>query len=559
MINAALISFKSLIAKKPELSSFTLTLAVSLFLLLFSNYSFWMSLTSILYSSFKHYILFSITIFVVVLIYINTLLTFISFKYIQKPALIVILISSSFASYYMNSYGIVIDDHMITSMLETDTQEAFELVHFNLFATVFLLGIVPSIFVYRTNIKFKRIGPEIFYKLSVVVLSLIILGTSIYPFYQEYASLTRNNRILRHQINPANFIHAIRHKVRDLVQDNEIEVQAIGMDANHVHPVGVAKRSITIFVVGETARAKNFSLLGYKRNTNPLMSRQDIVAYSNVKSCGTSTAVSLPCMFSHKGRRQFSNSDGKRWEGLLDIVSRAGVKVLFRDNNSGCKGVCARVKTHNMMSLDISPYCNKGECYDEILLHKLQEYIQSTKGDLLVVLHQKGSHGPSYYQRYPKKFNQFVPLCATNQLQNCSKKDISNAYDNTILYTDYFLSKVLTLLKSNAGDSDGAMIYISDHGESLGGKGLYLHGLPYMIAPDEQKHVPMILWLSDSFKLNYGVNYQCLKSGRAKKLSHDNVFHTVLGLTAVKTHLYNKDLDILSNCTNLSKGAVSEL
>ncbi len=559
MTNAALVSFKSLIAKKPELSSFTLTLAVSLFLLLFSNYAFWMSLISILLSSFKHYLFFSISIFVVVLIYIYTLLSFVSFKYIQKPALIVVLISSSFASYYMNTYGIVIDDIMITSMLETDTQEALELVHFKLFATVFFLGLVPSFFVYRTSIKFKKIGPEVFSKLAVLVLSVIILGTSIYPFYQEYASLARNNRILRHQITPANFIHAIRHKVRDLVKESEIKVQTIGMDANHVHPVGVAKRSITILVVGETARAKNFSLLGYKRKTNPLMSQQNIVAYSNVKSCGTATAVSLPCMFSHKGRRQFSMSDVKRWEGLLDIVSRAGVKVLFRDNNSGCKGVCARVKTHNMMSLDVSPYCKNGECYDEILLHKLQEYIQSTKGDLLVVLHQKGSHGPSYYQRYPKQFKQFVPLCATNQLQNCSKKDISNAYDNTILYTDYFLSKVLSLLKSNAADSDGAMIYISDHGESLGGKGLYLHGLPYIIAPDEQKHVPMILWLSDSFKLNYGVNYQCLKNRRAKNLSHDNIFHTVLGLTAVKTHLYNKELDILYGCKDSSKGAVSEL
>ncbi len=540
-------STKSILLKKPKMSSIMLTFGVSLFLLIFGNYSFWAALSDILFTSYKHYMLFLISVFIVILLYINLLLTLVSFKYIQKPLLIVLLITSSFVSYFMDSYGIVIDHNMIGNIGGTDAHEAFELIHIKLIMSVLLLGILPSIFVYRVEIQYTTIKRDLFQKTGVISVSLVLLLSVIYPFYQEYASLARNNRHLRHKINPVNYINALRHRLNSFIKEGDIVMKSMGLDAAQSKKE-MGKRTITILVVGETARAKNFSLLGYKKNTNPLLAGLDIITYSKVSSCGTTTAVSLPCIFSHNSRKEFSTSDVKRYEGLLDVVTRAGVKVLFRDNNTGCKGVCARVKTENMMSMNVLPYCKSGECFDEILLYKLQKYIDITPGDLLIVLHQNGSHGPAYYQRYPQRFKKFTPLCATNQLQNCSKKNIVNTYDNTIVYTDYFLSKVIALLKTNSKTSNSAMIYVSDHGESLGDKGVFLHGLPYIIAPDEQTHVPMIVWLSNSYKTSFGVNYQCLRSQSNQKLSHDNVFHTVLGLTAVTTHLYNKNLDILSTC-----------
>jgi len=227
------------------------------------------------------------------------------------------------------------------------------------------------------------------------------------------------------------------------------------------------------------------------------------------------------------------------------VIQRAGVNVLWIDNNSNSKGVANRVDYLNYKTSDTNPICND-ECRDVGMLSGIQSFIdQHPLGDILVILHQMGSHGPAYYKRYPKEFEVFTPTCQTNQLEECTIDDIVNAYDNTILYTDFFLSETIQLLKKNS-KFETVMIYVSDHGESLGENGIYLHGLPYMIAPDSQTHVPMITWFGETYKKN-DIDYDALKLQANNKYTHDNMFHTLLGMLEVDSDIYESEKDIIDH------------
>jgi lipid A ethanolaminephosphotransferase len=278
---------------------------------------------------------------------------------------------------------------------------------------------------------------------------------------------------------------------------------------------------------------------------------QDIINFTDVSSCGTATAVSVPCLFSKFTRDDFDHSKGERYQNLLDVVSHAQYDVLWLDNNSGCQGVCERINYIDLAHSDDPKYCQGGNCVDEILLDGLQErvdMVSKKNKDQFIVLHQKGNHGPTYHRRYPDKFGVFQPICETNQLRSCSQQEVVNAYDNAILYTDYFLDRTIDFLKKNSEKYNTAMVYFSDHGESLGESNVYLHGLPYIIAPEYQKKVPFILWLSDEYQQNYKLSKACVAKRSADKLSHDNIFSSVLGLLAIETQVRDSQLDIFSQC-----------
>jgi lipid A ethanolaminephosphotransferase len=302
-------------------------------------------------------------------------------------------------------------------------------------------------------------------------------------------------------------------------------------------------------VVGETARADHFSLDGYDRETTPRLAEKDVLNFSNVSACGTATRVSLPCMFSNLGRSDYSHDEAKRRETLLDVLNHAGIRTVWLDNNSGCKGVCDHSPTWTAAGLDMDGVCEDGECYDSVLLDQLQQAIDDADQDTVIVLHQNGSHGPAYYRRYPEEFERFTPACQSDDFADCTREEIINSYDNTIYYTDYFLSQVIDLLDNRSAELDTALLYVSDHGESLGEYGLYLHGTPYFLAPEAQTHVPMMLWLSAPYQLDFGMNRSCLEERRVADLSHDNLFHSVLGLMDIGTADHDPALDIFSGCT----------
>ncbi|HEC16714.1 MAG TPA: phosphoethanolamine--lipid A transferase [Sedimenticola sp.] len=534
---------------KPRLSTTELTLVIALFLLLFDNAPFWRASLKVLHGISVENIGFVASLFIVLLLLFNLLLSLVCFKYIFKPLVVGLLVSASVARYFMDAYGVMLDRTMVQNVMQTDYAETFELLNLQMLCYLLSLGFLPSIFVLRAETQYKSFTGELRTKLVAAVLSLLVAAALVFCFYQDYSSLARNNRYLRHLINPVSYLYSLGSYVHRSLGDNDTAVEPLGKDA-----VLTAawkrndKKNLVILVLGETARQMNFSLNGYQRETNPLTGARDVISFKNFYSCGTATAVSVPCMFSHFDRSSYSDSRARRNEGLLDVLSHAGVGVLWRDNNSGCKGTCDRVKSEKMARLKVADLCNSTECHDEILLHGLQQYIDSLDGDALIVLHQKGSHGPAYYLRYPKAFEKFTPVCATNQLRECRREEIVNAYDNTILYTDYVLAKTIDFLKANSERFNTAMMYVSDHGESLGESNLYLHGLPYFIAPEEQKRVPFMLWFSDGFEAGNGIDTACLRRRADKDYSHDNIFHSVLGLMGVSTAVYDAGLDLFAGC-----------
>ncbi|MDP7536319.1 MAG: phosphoethanolamine--lipid A transferase [Methylococcales bacterium] len=532
---------------KFKVSSAKLSVLLALFLVVFHNNSFWRALLKVFDVTWSEHIAFLVAVFVALVVFLNLMFTLLSGRYLLKPVAILFVIAASFASHFMDSYGVLMERNMLLNALQTDIGETYELVNIQMVLKVTLLGLLPAGLIYYADID-RSSGVKRFVRLKVVFMSLLIMASIAGVFFQEFASMVRNERHLRHLINPINFSYALITLAKRNLTAGPVVIQAIGEDAvlgNFQQPG--EKNKLFILVVGETARAQNFSLNGYERPTNPVLEKENLINFSAVTSCGTATATSLPCMFSKFNRSDYSHAKGRAYENLLDVLQTAGVGVLWRENNSGCKGVCDRVDTDELVEADVVEFCATGECFDEVLLANLQDYVSTLKKDTVIVLHQKGSHGPSYYLRYPEAFAVFKPVCTTNQLQNCQQSEITNGYDNTILYTDYFLGQVIGFLKQNSVQFSTAMLYLSDHGESLGENNLYLHGLPYMMAPAEQTHIPMALWLPD---VAYGQRWSrsCLDKASQRPLSHDNLFHSVLGFMGVQTKVYSTELDFFSNC-----------
>jgi len=525
--------------KSYELTGPRLAVLASISLALFYNYAFFRNLL-VVYPATWGRLPFLCSIFLSLICITSLLFIAIGSKYTLKPALILVLAASSVASYFMNTFNVVIDAEMFRNIAQTQTAETMDLMNIKLLGNFLLLGVVPSVLIYKARVHYRPMKTEALSKLKwMAMLVLVMLATGV-VFSGSYYSFFREHKILRLYANPGAWIFSGVKFSLEPLKAKSGTVRPIGTDA--AIPPADIDRELIILVVGEAVRADRFSLNGYGKETNPLLAKEDVISFTNFYSSGTLTAVSVPSMFSVFGRAGYTDRKARETENLLDVLRHAGVNVLWRDNNSSSKGVAARVAYEDYQSPKINPLCDV-ECRDEGMLAGLQDYIDRTaRGDILIVLHQMGNHGPAYYKRYPKEFERFTPVCKTNQLEECTDEQIGNAYANAILYTDYFLSRVIELLKRNSGEFEAAMVYIGDHGESLGENRLYLHGLPYFMAPDAQKHVPAVMWFSDSF----GIDRKALRAKADLPFSHDNLFHTMLGLMEVGTSVYDKGLDILN-------------
>lgn len=472
------------------------------------------------------------------------ILSLLCYKHTIKPVLIVVLLLSAACAYFMDSYHVIIDDVMIDNVMKTDTAEAFDLLSMKQALYILLLGVLPAVIVFKTPLTEPSFKAAVLSKFATITACLVIAAIIILSLGNFYASFLRENKSLRNYANPSYYIYSIGQYIGRFYQADADVFTPIGLDA--IISPEVPDRELIILVVGETARADHFSLNGYSKKTNPRLEKENIINFSNVWSCGTSTAVSVPCMFGLAGRSDYDPGKAKSIGNLLDIAAHAGVNVLWLDNNSSSKGVADRSEYQSYKSPDVNPVCDV-ECRDVGMLSKLQSYIDNhPSGDILIVLHQMGNHGPAYYKRYPSNFEHFKPTCKTNQLEKCTSEEITNAYDNAILYTDFFLSETLKVMKKNDANFESIMMYVSDHGESLGENGLYLHGLPYMLAPDTQKHVPMFMWFGQNVDQEE-VNVEQIKAKTNQRFTHDNVFHTLLGLLEIDTEVYRADLDINKN------------
>jgi len=467
-------------------------------------------------------------------------LSLLCFRYFTKPVLILVVLTAASASVYMNSYNIVIDTTMITNIVKTDTREVADLLSADFIAQMALLGLLPALLLWRLPIRCNRFGGEVLRRGKLIALAIGLIVLAIAPFTPQYTSFFREYKLLRYYANPVTPIYSAVRFASDTLAaaDNHVR-NAVGLDA-HI-PAGDVSRELVILVVGEAVRADHFGLNGYARDTTPLLAGEDVINFPHVSSCGTATAYSLPCMFDMAGRNDFDLDTGKHRESVLDVLRHSGANVLWRDNNSDSKGVAVGVEFEDLRSPDHNPVCDV-ECRDIGMLSGLDNYITAhPDGDIVIVLHQMGNHGPAYFKRYPAEFERFAPACHSNQLEDCSDEEIRNAYDNAILYTDWFLSEVIGFLKGYDQRFETAMYYMADHGESLGENGLYLHGLPYLLAPEAQKHVPSLLWFGSSYR----VDRPAMQALANADVSHDNYFHTVLGLLEVTSEIYNPELDLI--------------
>jgi lipid A ethanolaminephosphotransferase len=504
----------------------------SLFLMLASNFTFLQKLREV-YSGAQWFFMVSVCMLfsAALAFFLNLVCHGRSAKWVLSA---VMLLSAVFA-YFMDTYGTVIDVAMLNNASQTNWAETADLLNASMLLRLILFGVLPSIILFRMSGPKGKVNLaehlRSWFVSSVLLLALMVglLAASS----SQYATFFREHKLIRYYSNPLYPIVSVVGFVKQFFDGQKGgALQPIAQDARIVEPPSERKELI-VLVVGETARADHFSLNGYSRITNPALSKENVLSFKDVSSCGTSTAISVPCMFSQLGMADFSVSKAKRTMNALDVLVKEGVEVLWRDNNSDSKNVANRLRYEDYKTPSTNTICDE-ECRDEGMLVGLDDYINARKGkDVLIVLHQMGNHGPAYYKRYPKQFEKFKPVCKTNELSNCSKEEIINAYDNAILYTDDFLAKVIRLLKKHDNDFSTAMLYVSDHGESLGEYGLYLHGAPRSFAPKEQTHVPAVFWAGQYFQ--YSV--KDLKKYENEALSHDDLFCALMFGFEVRTEL----------------------
>jgi len=436
-------------------------------------------------------------------------------RVVGKTLLVLFFIVNATCVYFINTYGVIIDESMIGNILNTKYEEASSFFSLKLIMYVVLLGIFPSIYIIRTkviNVTFKRF-------LAVSSLTLLFIVVMIFVNASNWLWIDKNSKQLgglampwSYSVNiPLFYIHKYQKNRKEILLPNAtIEDSA---------------KSVVVLVIGESARSENFSLYGYKKNTNPLLSKTKNVFHFPANSSATYTTAGVKSILEYK-------NSSKLYEILPNYLYRNGADVIWRTTNWGEPPV--HIKNYQKRA-DLMPYCKGEGCnYDEILLAGLDKQIlASKKSKILVILHTSTSHGPSYNKKYPPRFEVFKPVCNSVELGNCSHEELVNAYDNTIVYTDYLLYNVIEDLKQ-LKDYKTAMIFVSDHGESLGEKNLYMHGLPLSIAPKEQFEIPFIVWVSDSSR----------QVKPSKMVSQNYVFHSVLKFLNIQSPVYNEQLNI---------------
>ncbi len=469
---------------------------------------------------------------------------------IRKPLLVLLTLGCAAATWFMFTYGAVIDQNMMVNVFETNSQEAAALVTPQLVVWLVVAGLLPASLLAMIRIRPGKWWHTLLIRLAAMLASAVVIVLVAAVFYKDYASLFRNNKGIVKMVTPANYVSAIAKysKARWFAGDQTLI--RLGEDARK-GPVLLAqqKKTVLVLVVGEASRAENYSLNGYDRETNPELKKQNVINFPQASSCGTETAVSVPCMFSGMPRKKYDADLAHHQEGLMDVLGHAGVNLLWRDNDGGCKGACNRIPHTDMTQWKLQHFCKDNSCIDDVNLWRLDDMLDGVKQDTVLVIHLMGSHGPAYYQRYPAQYRHFTPTCDTNEIQDCTHQALMNTYDNTILYTDSVVSKTIDALKARQSTLNTALVYLSDHGESLGENGLYLHGTPYMLAPEQQTHIPFIFWLSKDYQQNFGVDAQCLRDQAAKEaVSQDNLFSTVLGMMNIRTSVYQPQMDLLTHC-----------
>jgi lipid A ethanolaminephosphotransferase len=531
--------------RRPAMRPLTLSLLVTGVILLGHNRTLWARLSEVLGPQ----PLMLAAMAGAVAAFVLSIVLLLAPRWLQKPWLVALLIIGAVASYYTDRLGVRIDREMIQNAMNTTGAESRHLITAGFVGHVLLWGVLPAAGV--VWVRLVRRPPLLDLALWGLTLALA-LGLTVGLLLTQYrglSSVVRANPDLRTLVIPYTPLAAAVSYAKMMRRAATGGVVApLGLDARPGPHLAAAPRPVvTVVVLGETVRAQNWGLNGYARDTTPELARRGVLNFPDVQSCGTSTAVSLPCMFSPLGHDGYAFDRFAASENLFDVLVHAGLDVAWWDNNTGSQTITARHAQRMMTAADDPAACAGGECTDDVFLAPLARALDGVTGPTVLFLHEIGSHGPAYFLRYPEGAEAFQPACRSADFLTCTAEEIANAYDNTILQTDRVLARMIDLLAARS-DLDTALLYVSDHGESLGEAGLYLHGAPWFMAPDEQTRVPMVLWMSDRFAGTMGLDPECLAARAVQPHSHDGVFHSVLGLVDVLTQVRDARLDSVGAC-----------
>jgi lipid A ethanolaminephosphotransferase len=487
------------------------------------------------------------------------LLSFTAWSRWMKPLWFAVVLLAAFVQHYMLEYRVVMDPTMIANVLQTDPNEARDLMSWRMAFHVLLVVLLPGVALWRARIMPMRFAGKLWRNAALLVLAVVVALAAAVSMNRQLAPLMRNNIHLRYMMNPvASLYSAGSVLIKPLFKRSRKLIPITAGTALGASYAGQARPPMFVLVVGETARADHFGLNGYARDTTPGLAARGVLSYRDVHSCGTNTLASVPCMFSPLGKQGYESRKDD-YENLVDVLQAAGLAVLWLDNQAGCKDVCTRIPNasafDSLSPAQKSALCDGEECLDDVMLKGLDARIAALPAErrakgVVLVMHQMGSHGPAYYKRSAPEVKRFLPECKTNALAECGHAELQNVYDNSIAQTDHFLSQTIDWLKAQSGRYDPALLYVSDHGESLGEYGLFLHGVPYSFAPEAQKHVPMVTWFSQGMSERRKLSTPCMEAGLDTPLTHDNLYHTVLGLMDVANSTYKPALDALASCRN---------
>lgn len=449
-------------------------------------------------------------------------------------------------------FNAAMSPEMMRNALETDTREARELLTPALFGLVAAALLPPAIAAWKTLIPKRPMKPRLG-SAGLALLCTALAAGSVLAGFQDISVFMREHKEVRYLIAPVNVLYsAASTMLHDQSADSVKERTPVDASpALSAAALSSPRPLILAVVVGETARAESWGLSGYERDTTPELRREGVLNFTDMASCGTATAVSLPCMMSRVGRRDYDRDRILSEEALPSLLKRAGASVAWIDNQSGCKGACEGVPTlapaKDLSLEEKKRFCSGDECFDEALVPYVKREDGAKAPVTVLFLHMMGSHGPTYSKRYPEGFAKWKPTCDSANVQSCKAEELKNGYDNSIAYTDHTVSEMIRALREKK-NADTALLYVSDHGESLGEKGLFLHGAPWMMAPAEQTRIPMVLWMSDAFKSRLSINAGCMEAAAAKPASHDNLWSTILGLTQTRSSAYDPELDLSRAC-----------
>ncbi|WP_164742391.1 phosphoethanolamine transferase [Pseudidiomarina mangrovi] len=520
--------------------------------------SLWLTFTyngALLYAMQEHYQLTSaapvIALTAVMLLLNGLFATLMIWPKIWRFSVAVVVFSSALALYFQQHYGILIDADMLINVLETDASESSSLVTLSLLFTCVLWGVVPSLLLRLITIEWPSRKRHVVLHHTLLLSALLVgLMSVIMVWYQPLASLVRNHRELKHQVIPVNWVSAAVSVANSQFHSAPSYID-LTATAEKISTMTATNHRVLVLVIGETARADHFSINGYARDTTPrlkqLSEQHKLINFGAIAACGTATATSVPCLLSYQTREAFDPESARNSSNVLDIAQAAGYSVIWIDNNSGCKDMCNRVATVNTSDHRDDPLCVDSDyCNDGILVKQLQHQLAHISSDTVIVLHMIGSHGPAYYRRSLPSDKIFSPECTSSNFEQCSTAELVNSYDNSLRTTDDVIADSIAVLNNSTYES--ALLYVSDHGESLGENGTYLHGMPYWLAPAAQREVPMVLWLSDSYAQQTQLRPECLSPSADQALSHDHIFHSFLGLLQVTSSLYRASLDVTTWC-----------